>query len=84
MTKIKTIPITKRALLQRVNRALNKDDRQLKKAVGAKLQQNVGEYYVVDLRRNAVAMLDVDPVELARKLDVLQPWERVANEDAVH
>ena len=84
MTKIKTIPITKRALLQRVNRALNKEDRQLKKAVGARLQQNVGEYYVVDLRLNAVAMLDVDPVELARKLEVLQPWERVANEDAVH
>ncbi|MBL9094382.1 MAG: hypothetical protein JNL96_24385 [Planctomycetaceae bacterium] len=84
MTKIKTIPITKRALLQRVNRALNKEDRQLKKAVGARLQQNVGEYYVVDLRLNAVMMLDVDPVELARKLEVLQPWERVANEDAVH
>ncbi|MBL9083047.1 MAG: hypothetical protein JNK76_14630 [Planctomycetales bacterium] len=79
MTRVKTIPITKRALLQRINRALNKEDRQLKKAVGARLQQNVGEYYVVDLRLNAVAMLDVDPVELARKLDVLQPWERVAS-----
>lgn len=78
MAKVKTIPITMRALLQRINRALDKENRQLKKAVGARLQQDVGEFYLVDRQRNAVVRLDVDPVALGRDLDVLRAWERVA------
>ncbi len=79
MAKVKTIPITMRALLQRINRCLDKEDRQLKKAVGARLQQDVGEYYIVDRRLNAVLRYDVDPVEMGRELKVLEAWERVAS-----
>jgi hypothetical protein len=66
-----------RALTQRINRKLAQDDEQLKKATGARFRQDVGEYYVLNLRLNAVMRQDVDPESLGRKLGVLRAWECV-------
>ena len=38
---------------------------------------SVGDYYVIDYRRNFVVQKDVDIEDLARELGVLKPWEEL-------
>jgi hypothetical protein len=68
------VPITSRALIQRINRKLAPDQETLKTARGA-LQNEVGEHYVLDLFHNRVTTKDVNLETLGRKLGVLKPWE---------
>jgi hypothetical protein len=77
MTKDETVPVTMRALLQRINRNLAKEDKVLKAARGASARQKLGDYYVIDVDGNAIAFRHVDPEALGRKLGVLEPWESV-------
>jgi hypothetical protein len=39
--------------------------------------KDVGDYYIIDFRLNALVRPDVDVEKLARHLEVLQPWEEV-------
>ena len=81
VTKMKAkVPITMRALTQRINRALLKQDERLYKSRGMQMYLDVGDFYVVDLRGNWVAGKDVDPEELGRELGVLKEYERVVDE----
>lgn len=72
-----TVPISERALVQRINRALAKDGETLRKARSAQTAASVGEYFILDTTKNSVARTDVDLVALGRKLKVLAPYERV-------
>ena len=63
-----------RAVLQRVNRKLKNANEIVKKARG-RLEQEVGEYYRLDLHRNAIIEKDVDLEKLGRELGVLKPYE---------
>ena len=38
---------------------------------------NLGDYYLIDTRRNWVSRTHVDLEKLGRELEVLQPWERL-------
>jgi hypothetical protein len=71
------IPVSNRALRQRVNRALKKDGKVLKGRPGRGPR---GQYYVVSLTRNVVVKRDVDPEALGRELGVLAPYEEVRDE----
>jgi len=71
--KEQKIPITKRALVQRINRLLRKRNEALRGKRGA----NTGEYYLVDFTRNALIQDDVSLDKLGRELDVLKPYERL-------
>jgi hypothetical protein len=73
-----TVPVSERALIQRVNRRLRLDDEVLKAARGAKVEQELGRYYVVDLRRNSLVEKDCDPEAIACRLGVLREWEHVS------
>lgn len=72
----RTVPITQRALIQRINRALKDNDESLKKTRGAAMELECGEYYILSFR-NVVMNKHVDPEELGRSLGVLKPHERV-------
>ena len=41
------------------------------------LDCDVGKWFLVDGSRNQVEQTHVDPEEFAKKLGVLQPWEKV-------
>jgi hypothetical protein len=74
------VPVSRRALVQRVNRALATQGQQLKShpgrpGVGAR---DAGRYFIVT--GDAVKRRDVDLVALARKLGVLKPYEQLAEE----
>lgn len=77
MAKHAKVPVTSRALIQRINRAMrkNEDDRVVKKTRGRK--PSVGEFYVLNTRGNWVDFPDVDLVELAKEYEVIQPWEEL-------
>lgn len=71
------VPVTMRALIQRINRRLTKDEEHLKSIRGERFRHELGDYYIVDLNRNAIVAKQVDPEELGRTLGVLRPFERV-------
>jgi hypothetical protein len=73
--KTNKIPVTSRALHQRINRKLKKDGEQLRA-----YRRGRGGYYVLDLERNFVVHGHVKPEQLGRRVGVLQPWERVEAE----
>lgn len=66
--------VTRRALIQRIQRKLARQARRLKifhsSRVGA-----LGRYCVINLRTNTVDAADIDVEDLARALEVLEPWE---------
>lgn len=79
------VPVTMRALLQRINRKLAKKDEQLMMSRGA-YRADVGGHFIVhhelgkgrgNWRSRALVRTHVDPVKLGRDLGVLAPWERV-------
>src|SRR5262249_50034345 len=80
------LPVTMRALTQRINRKLSERRQRLYKARGArqgiaKGWTQTGDYYVVDTRGNVLVSGHVNPEELGRELGVLKPWEAVGEPD---
>jgi hypothetical protein len=80
MAKHPTIPISKRALIQRINRKLRPDGEMLKTARSARVASSVGCYFTIDFNRNWVTGQRVDPEALGRELGVLHDYERVEDE----
>ena len=71
----KGVPVTRRALLQRINRRLKDEGEVVYAARGTQARRDLGDYYRLDLSRNAVIEKDVNPEALGRKLGVLQQYE---------
>jgi len=76
--------VSKRALVQRINRALAHQDQQLRATRGTRSgegftsdQVELGYYYTVDFRLNCVVEKHVDLEELGRELKVLAAWEKL-------
>ena len=73
------VPITERALIQRLNRKLKDDDLIVKKCrPGSTAYNELGDYFVVDLNRNFIVEKNLDPVDLqsmGRAKKVLADWE---------
>jgi hypothetical protein len=65
--------VTYRAIIQRINRALKKDQEALK-------SDRRGAYMRIDLSHNAVIELNVNISEMAKELKVLKPWEKLEEE----
>lgn len=77
MATAKKVPVTLRALIQRINRKLSADDEALRRARGH-AEAELGEYFIVNVDRNVVVTKNVDPARLAEELGVLAAWERLA------
>jgi len=80
MTPTKQVAVTMRALVQRINRQLAKDEEVLKGTRGARARQDLGDFYRLDWNHNRVLETDVDPEGLGRKLGVLRPYERLVED----
>jgi len=80
MAKPKRVPITMRALLQRINRKLALEGRagQGLKAMRGGARDGIGDYYLLDFDTNFISNPNVDPEALGRKLGVLAEWEELA------
>lgn len=74
----KTVPISRRALIQRINRALAKEGELLKACrPNSRAYHELGEFYVVDTSANAIVGKDVDLESYARELKVLEKFEHL-------
>jgi hypothetical protein len=70
-----TVPVTMRALIQRINRKLRRDDQRLRTARG--WFSNLGDYYVLDFKHQRIVKGRVDPEALGRDLGVLKDYEQL-------
>jgi hypothetical protein len=83
MKKVRKVMVSQRALVQRINRRLAKENRKLCAARGFNAggthydDTNLGRFYVIDAYRNAVVDTRVDIADLARDLSVLKNWEEL-------
>jgi hypothetical protein len=72
------IPITKRALIQRINRKLKPQYERMQSCRrNSRWWRDLGDLYVVDTYRNAIRNTHVDVEKYAREIGVLQPFEQV-------
>ncbi len=51
----------------------------LKTACSARMEQQVGRYYLLDAKINGIIGKDIDLEDLARKLGVLEWWEALGS-----
>jgi hypothetical protein len=81
------VQITERALIQRLNRRLAHDGWKLLTARGywngrdkrySYTNTDIGRHYIVDLFQNTLLWMKVDLEWWGRKLNVLAPWEVLA------
>ena len=71
------VPVTMRAIVQRINRKLAPNMEKLLAARSERVRLDLGDYYVVDQRRNFLIHKDVDPETYAREIGVLAEWEKL-------
>jgi hypothetical protein len=69
--------VRERALIARINRKLALA-RWRCGARGASAQHDVGQYYLLNWRRESVVRTHVSLEQLARELGVLRPWEEIS------
>ena len=81
MAKRTTVPLSMRGLMQRINRKLRLDGKQLQTARSPRAVASVGRYFINDFRRGVIVEQRVDPEALARELGLLAAWERIENGD---
>jgi len=75
MARLATIAISQRALKGRINRALAHERKQLR----VDRRGGAIKHMLVDVRNGQVVEIDVDLDKLARKLEVLQRWEKATS-----
>lgn len=80
-TKPQTVPVTFRAVVQRLKRALAKDGRSLKAARSERVRLDLGAYYIVDNARNLLVDKHTDVVQMAREYGVLEDYEEVVDDE---
>jgi len=69
------LKVSRAALFARIKRKLGHEEERLYASRSERARLDVGDFYVLDLRRNLITASFVDPVELARELGVLKPFE---------
>lgn len=83
MMSDRRVPVTMRALIQRINRKYQADSRdngapamELKKTRGH--GENLGPFFVLDLSLNRIAIENADPEKIGRELKVLAEYESIS------
>ncbi len=77
------IQVPERALIQRINRALESRGEKIlrsrplrgKTLRGRPIYPSTGRFYRVSAKEGAILARDVDLVAVAQELELLQPWE---------
>jgi hypothetical protein len=75
------VPVSTRAVIQRINRRLKADNQVLRATRGARAQFNLGYYWVHEYARNLALQTHVNPGVFARELGVLADYEAVVNDN---
>ena len=76
------VPVSERALAQRINRRLARDGQMLKSRRGRRWRSDLGQYYIVNADRDFIVATRIDPEGYGRKLGVLADWEALEGAEA--
>jgi hypothetical protein len=76
------VPISRRALIQRINRKLRHNGEVLKIARGsrAESESDVGRYFIVNIKRNSLVNDHCDPEAVGREIGVMAEYERLVED----
>jgi hypothetical protein len=74
------VPVSERALIQRINRKIHDDELVVRTTRGGRAEIDLGRHYVVNWRINGVHEANINLEDYGRKLEVLEPWERLVTE----
>ena len=74
--------ITLRTVIARLNRSLAIQESQVRTLRGTKRLADLGRFYQVDTRTGNVECPHVNPVAMARELNLLRPRDLVEGEEA--
>jgi len=75
--KSKKVPVSVRAVIQRINRKLAPNDQQLKKCRGQRWYSDLGLYYILDVDHNLILDTHLNVESVARELNAIEEWETV-------
>ncbi len=75
----RTIPVSRRALIQRINRRLSDDGEMLKAIRSERWRHELGDYHTIDIPTNSISRKHVDLEALGRELGALQKFEHLAD-----
>ncbi len=75
------VPVSERALVQRINRKLAHNGERLKRCRGERCRQSVGDFYIIDVSCNCVIRHDVDIEDVGRECGALAGHERLVRMD---
>jgi hypothetical protein len=78
MAKRRKVPVSERALVQRVNRKLKEKNEKVLKSRSNGGGLTRGEYYLLDTDHHALVHESVDLEGMGRELGVLKDWEALA------
>jgi hypothetical protein len=73
----RSVPVSTRAVIARINRKISDTELAFKTTRGTKWLSDLGSYYVVNLRTNAIDQPHCTPEKYARDIGVLKPYEFV-------
>jgi hypothetical protein len=76
----KKIPVSRRALLARVNRILAKKDQALRISRSHGERSNLGEAYILDTHKNSPVFMNVNLKDLAEELGAIKAFEEMADD----
>lgn len=79
MTLKRTYPVTRRAIIARINRALALHGMRL--FANRSKNNDLGRYYTVDIAGGNIASKAVTLSDIASELALLKPWERVEEDE---
>ncbi len=74
---MKTGPVSRRTLIQRINRKLAHENKVLRATRVRGYKAILGDYYIVNNNFNAITATHCDPAKLAKELGVLADYESI-------
>jgi hypothetical protein len=75
------VPVSLRAVIQRINRKLSPEEKVLKIARSQRTADVMGWYYTIDANGGWVIRKWVDIKQFAHELGVLKPWEELEDDE---
>jgi len=84
MTKLIKYPVSERALIQRLNRALARDELQVKKTRGRRAFSTLGEYFLINPSTHVIGKHNLsldDLVDMAKDRGVMAKYEKLVSDE---
>jgi hypothetical protein len=75
LSKSQKVPVSEKALIQRINRKLKSDHEVVKKTRHGRAWRDLGDFYRLDWYRNTIIDHHIDLEDLGRELEVLEAYE---------